>query len=303
MNFKMSRVAKSYIAVIIAMVFFAFSYVWFKVANEAYRPLTIVFARLLLAIIILSFYLLSSRRLIKIKKEDWKYFLLIATFEPFLYFIFESKGLSLVSSTVASVVISTIPVFTAIGAFIIFKEKLTKINYTGILISFLGILVFVLAGKSNLSFDPKGILLMVMAVFCATGYSLTLRKLTEKYSPVNIVNAQNIIGLILFLPVFLISEGSHLNEITFNAEAFMAILKLAVFASCGSFILFGYSVITIGVTRANLFTNIIPILTAVIAFFVIGEVITLEKYFGIIIMISGLYLAQIRGNKILMPEI
>lgn len=83
----------------------------------------------------------------------------------------------------------------------------------------------------------------------------------------------------------------------------MAILKLAVFASCGSFILFGYSVITIGVTRANLFTNIIPILTAVIAFFVIGEVITLEKYFGIIIMISGLYLAQIRGNKILMPEI
>jgi len=276
------------------MAFFAFSYVWFKVANEAYRPLTIVFFRLVISVIVLSLFLFFTGRFEKIKKEDRVYFFLIALFEPFLYFIFESHGLTYVSSTVASVLIATIPLFTAIGALIFFREKLNMLNYLGALISFTGILIFVIAGKSNLSFDIRGMVLMLLAVFCATGYSLILRKLANKYRPVFIVNVQNIIGLSLFMPVFLISEGNHFKDIVFDPRAATAVIQLAVFASCGAFILFGYTVRVIGVTRANLFANIIPVLTALFAYYSIGEIITVEKFVGIIIMITGLYMAQIR---------
>lgn len=276
------------------MAFFAFSYVWFKVANEAYRPLTIVFFRLVISVIVLSLFLFFTGRFEKIKKEDRVYFFLIALFEPFLYFIFESHGLTYVSSTVASVLIATIPLFTAIGALIFFREKLNMLNYLGALISFTGILIFVIAGKSNLSFDIRGMVLMLLAVFCATGYSLILRKLANKYRPVFIVNVQNIIGLSLFMPVFLISEGNHFKDIAFDPRAATAVIQLAVFASCGAFILFGYTVRVIGVTRANLFANIIPVLTALFAYYSIGEIITVEKFVGIIIMITGLYMAQIR---------
>ncbi len=276
------------------MAFFAFSYVWFKIANEVYRPLTIVFFRLATSVIVLSLYLYLTNRFQKIKKEDRIYFFFIALFEPFLYFIFESHGLTYVSSTVASVLIATIPIFTAIGALVFFREKLNLFNYTGVIISFAGILIFILAGKSNLSFDPKGIILMLCAVLCATGYSLILRKLANTYRPVYIVNVQNIIGLSLFLPVFLISEGRHVPDMVFDPKAVMAVAQLAIFASCGAFILFGYTVKIIGVTRANLFANIIPVLTAVFAYYSIGEVITIEKFAGIIIMIFGLYMAQVR---------
>jgi len=276
------------------MAFFAFSYVWFKIANEVYRPLTIVFFRLATSVIVLTLYLYLTNRFQKIKKEDRIYFFLIALFEPFLYFIFESHGLTYVSSTVASVLIATIPIFTAIGALVFFREKLNLLNYTGVIISFAGILIFILAGKSNLSFDSKGIILMLCAVLCATGYSLILRKLANTYRPVYIVNVQNIIGLSLFLPVFLISEGRHVPDMIFDPKAVIAVAQLAIFASCGAFILFGYTVKIIGVTRANLFANIIPVLTAVFAYYTIGEVITIEKFAGIIIMISGLYMAQVR---------
>lgn len=276
------------------MAFFAFSYVWFKIANEVYRPLTIVFFRLATSVIVLSLYLYLTNRFQKIKKEDRIYFFFIALFEPFLYFIFESHGLTYVSSTVASVLIATIPIFTAIGALVFFREKLNLFNYTGVIISFAGILIFILAGKSNLSFDPKGIILMLCAVLCATGYSLILRKLANTYRPVYIVNVQNIIGLSLFLPVFLISEGRHVPDMVFDPKAVIAVAQLAIFASCGAFILFGYTVKIIGVTRANLFANIIPVLTAVFAYYSIGEVITIEKFAGIIIMIFGLYMAQVR---------
>ena len=285
---------KAYIAIMFSMTFFAFSYVWFKIANEAYRPLTIVFFRLAISVILLSIYLHLTRRFQIIKKEDRIYFFFIALFEPFLYFIFESHGLTLVSSTVASVLIATIPIFTAIGALVFFREKLKFFNYIGVIISFAGILIFILTGKSNLSFDLKGIILMLCAVLCATGYSLILRKLANTYRPVYIVNVQNIIGLSLFLPVFLISESRYIPDLVFDPKAAIAVAQLAVFASCGAFILFGYTVKIIGVTRANLFANIVPVLTAVFAYYSLGEIITIEKFAGIIIMITGLYMAQVR---------
>ena len=286
---------KAYIAIMFSMTFFAFSYVWFKIANEAYRPLTIVFFRLATSVILLSIYLHLTGRFQKIKKEDRIYFFFIALFEPFLYFIFESHGLTLVPSTVASVLIATIPIFTAIGALVFFRENLNLFNYTGIIISFAGILIFILAGKSNLSFSSKGIILMLCAVLCATGYSLILRKLANTYRPVYIVNVQNIIGLSLFLPVFLISEGRYIPDLEFDPKAVIAVAQLAIFASCGAFILFAYTVKIIGVTRANLFANIVPVLTAVFAYYSLGEIITIEKFAGIIIMITGLYMAQIRS--------
>lgn len=287
------------------MAFFAFSYVWFKIANQAYRPLTIVFFRLTTSIILLSLFLYLTKRFEKIKKEDRTYFFLIALCEPFLYFIFESNGLSLVSSTVASVLIATIPIFTAIGALFLFREKLSRINYIGVIISFAGIIVFLVAGESNLSFDTRGIILMLCAVICATGYSLILRRLANKYRPVYIVNVQNIIGFALFIPVFLLSEGRYIPDMDFDREAVLAIVKLAIFASCGAFILFGYTVRIIGVTRANLFANIIPVLTALFAYYSIGEIITIEKFIGIIIMITGLYMTQIRfrfTNSLMKPD-
>ena len=235
------------------MAFFAFSYVWFKIANVAYRPLTIVFFRLAISVIVLSTYLFLTNRFQKIKKEDRIYFFFIALFEPFLYFIFESNGLTLVSSTVASVLIATIPVFTAIGALVFFREKLNVFNYTGIIVSSAGLLIFIIAGKSNLSFNIKGIILMLCAVLCATGYSLILRKLASSYRPVYIVNVQNIIGLSLFLPVFLISEGRHIPGLVFDPKAVIALFQLAIFASCGAFILFGYTAVSY--THLTLPTN------------------------------------------------
>lgn len=290
----MSDSVKAYISILFSMAFFAFSYVWFKIANEAYPPLTIVFFRLFTAVIVLSLFLYFTGRFEKIRKEDRPYFFFMALCEPFLYFIFESYGLTLVSSTVASVLVATIPVFTAIGALIFFREKLTLFNYAGVVISFTGVLIFIAAGKSNLSFNPTGIVLMLSAVMCATAYSLILRRLANNYRPVYIVNVQNIIGLVFFLPVFLATEGKYLKELEFQPEAAIAVAQLAIFASCGAFILFGYTVRKIGVTRANLFANIIPVLTAVFAYYTIGEIITPEKFAGIIVLIGGLYMAQIR---------
>lgn len=288
---------KPYAALVLSMIFWSFSFIWFKIANRSYDPIAIVFIRLCLAAIFLSGFLWATKKFKPIKKSDRKYFLLLATFEPFFYFLGESFGLTYVSSTVGSVIISTIPVFAVIFVYVIFREKLKLVNYLGVIISFLGVVIFITNRSGSIEFNPKGLALMFLAVISATGYNMVLHKLVAKYDPLTIVNTQNIIGALLFLPLFLIFDLKGLLATGIVIESFGSILLLALFASCGAFILFAYAVKRIGISRANIFSNLIPIFTAVFAFFMVGDRLSLRNGIGMLIVIAGLFLSQAGKRK------
>jgi len=284
------------------MIFWSFSFIWFKVANETLRPITIVFIRLVFSIILMTSFLLLTKNFMKIKKKDRKLFLMLATFEPFLYFLGESFGLTYVSATVCSVLISTIPVVATIGAWLIFRERLKAINYAGIILSFVGVLVFIINGNGTISFNIKGLGLIMFAVLSAVGYNLTLSRLVETYSPVYIVNVQNIIGATLFLPVFLIFDFKHFINTPLTFNMFKPIIELALFASCGAFVLFAWSVKNIGITKANVFSNCIPVFTAFFSFILLGEKLTIQNIIGMAIVLFGLFMSQVNGRKKIIDE-
>jgi drug/metabolite transporter (DMT)-like permease len=284
-------------AVILSMIFWSFSFIWFKVANEYYRPLAIVFVRLIISTVFLTTYLLLTRKFMKIRKEDRRFFFMLALFEPFLYFIGESFGLTYVSATVGSVIISTIPVVATVGAWLFLRERLRLVNYAGILLSFIGIIVFILRKDGSLSFNIKGLALLSFAVVSAVGYNLTLSRLVDHYTPVYIVNVQNVLGSLFFLPIFLIFDLKPFIAAPHTIESLKPIIELSAFASCGAFILYAYAVRNLGITRANVFTNCIPIFTAFFSFLLIGEKLTLQNMAGMGIVVAGLFLSQLHTNN------
>jgi drug/metabolite transporter (DMT)-like permease len=284
------------------MIFWAFSFIWYKSANKSLPPITIVFIRLFFSVIILTAYLIITKSFMKIKKGDMKLFLMLATFEPFFYFLGESFGLTYVSATVCSVLISTIPVFATLGAWLIFKEKLKMINYAGIILSFIGVVIFILNSDGSLSFNIKGLSFLFLAVFSAVGYNLTLSRLVGNYSPVFIVNVQNLIGATLFLPLFLIFDFNNFINTPITFKMFIPIIELSVFASCGAFILFAYSVSNIGITKANVFTNCIPVFTAIFSFILMGDKLTLQNIIGMGVVIAGLLMSQMNGRHKVIDE-
>jgi drug/metabolite transporter (DMT)-like permease len=279
------------------MIFWSFSFIWFKEANKTFHPITIVFIRLVFSVVLLTTFLILTKNFMKIRKQDRKLFLMLALFEPFFYFLGESFGLTYVSATVCSVLISTIPVFATLGAWLIFKERLKAINYAGIILSFVGVLVFILNRDGSISFNIKGLGLLLLAVLSAVGYNLTLSRLVGYYTPVYIVNVQNIIGAVLFLPLFLILDFKNFTSTPFTFEMFRPIIELALFASCGAFILFAYSVKNMGITKANVFSNCIPVFTALFSFIILGENLTIQNIIGMAIVITGLFLSQMNGRK------
>jgi len=278
------------------MIFWSFSFIWFKIANKSYDPITIVFIRLCIATVLLSAFLWITHGFKGVRKEDRKYFLLLAFFEPFLYFLGESFGLTYVSSTVGSVIISTIPVFAVIFAWIFYRERLKLINYAGVVVSFIGVIIFITSGSGTMAMSLKGLALLFLAVAAAVGYNMVLARLASDYNPVSIVNIQNAIGVVLFLPLFLIFDLKKVIATGIVAESFSSIVLLAIFASSGAFVLFAYSVRHLGISRANIFSNLIPVFTAIFAFFIVGDKLTFLNAAGMAVVIAGLFLSQI-GKK------
>ena len=284
-------------AAILSMIFWSFSFVWVKIVYEAYGPLTTVLFRLLISSGLMLVFTLLSSKLQQIKPGDLKFFILLAFFEPFLYFMGESYGLKYVSSTVASVIVATIPLFTPVVAWYFYKEKLSKTNLFGLVITFFGVSLVVLDSSFNFTASPLGVALEFLAVAGAIGYASLLKGISHRYNTFTIITYQNLVGAVFFLPFWIGFEAKDFTSIPFHAEAFWAIVKLAIFASTFAFILFTYSVRNIGINKSNIFINIIPVFVAVIAYFVLGDRLNFHQMVGIAIVISGLFLAQINWKR------
>ncbi len=284
-------------AALLAMFFWSFSFVWFKIAFLAYRPMTVVLIRLILATLLLWGFAKLTGKLQPIKKGDYKTLVMLAFFEPFLYFMGESYGLMYVSSTVAAVIVATIPLITPFAAWYFFKEKLSAANITGLLVSFAGVCMVVFTPSFGFAASPLGIALEFLAVLSTIGFAVLLKKLTATYNTFTILTYQNLFGVMMFFPFWLTLESSHLMSTGFHPKAFFAIVKLAVFASAIAFIFFTYAVRNIGVNRTNVFINLIPVFVAILAFFILGDRLSLQNMIGIGVTIAGLFLTQIKKRK------
>ena len=275
-----------------AMAIWAMSFIWSKMALEVYSPIAVIFLRLIVSTVLIFLFLIISNQLQPIQKGDIKWFILLSVFEPFLYFIGENFGLQLISTTLASVIISTIPLFVPILAFFVLKERISVMNIIGIVISITGVLMMVVDKGFSLNAPLNGILLMGLAVFSATFYGLLLKHLSHRYSGYSIVAYQNIGGIVYFLPLFIFMEWDGVMVANHSFKALSAILLLAVFASTIAFVLYTHGVRQIGVTRSSAFVNLIPVLTAIFAWTLLDEVIGWQKIIGILIVISGLFASQ-----------
>lgn len=294
---KISNSTKTYFSVVLAMIFWSMTFIWFKIANEVFPPFSIIFLRLIISIFILLTGALFIRQLQKIDRRDVKWIILLSVFEPCLYFIGESLGLTMISSTLAAVIIGTIPLFVPVGAYIFFNEKLSLLNISGIILSFAGILIVVLNRSFTFNANPTGIILLFLAVFSAVGYTLMVRKLVGRYNPYTLVTYQNILGIVLFFPLVAVFEYESLITVDITNRALISLICLAFFGSTLAFILYNYSIKNLGASKANIFTNIIPVLTAVFSYYILNEEMTFRKVTGISVVLAGLLLSQLKKMK------
>lgn len=300
-----------YIAIVAAMLIWAGAGIAVKEALVIFSPLTLIVMRFTLAVLLMLSIGLVFRHnsivgLQRVEKKDIPLFLLGGLFQPFLYFIFETYTYQSFSSpTVAEALLSTQPVMAPLFAWVLLRERVTRNNILGILLSTLGVMMLLMMGGGPLAMGDgaigKGVLLAVLTVSMSVSYSVVLRRIPTRYSPLSIVFYVQSFALVLFYVLWgVMDRGNGLlgdNAMRLLGEgqwvkSLLSVGYLAVLASVTAFILFCYTVRKIGVTRANVFNNVRPVFTAILMWMIFGEILPIWKIIGIIIIIIGLFISQ-----------
>lgn len=289
-----------YIASMFAITLWGMSYIWTDQLIALNIPIFyFVFVRILLAGIILFLFNTAYARIKRIQRQDLGKFLLLAFFEPFIYFICETYGLKLTGSpTLSAMVIATIPIFSIGAGIVFFKEKVNFINIIGILFTLVGIVMVAMAkGELGENFI-WGVALLLVAVVSEVGHASITKSLSGNYSSQIIVMYQFLIGSVYLLPLFIWKgvEGFSIKT-HFSPEVWYPIICLAILCSSLAFSLWVSTIKNLGVAKSSIFSALIPVAAAIIAWILGHELLNSRQWIGIAVSSLGVILSQYTIKK------
>ncbi len=280
---------------LIAIMLWGMSYLWSDSLLTQGIPVEyIVFVRILIAGLVLLIFNIAVGNSLAIHKKDLPKFLLLALFEPFIYFVCETYGIRLTESpTISSMLIASSPIFSIIVGIAVFKEKFSLLNMFGIVICLSGIAMVTLCSGSIGKDFIFGILLLFVAVLAEVGHASFTKCLSDRYAPFVIVMYQFLIGLVYLLPLFLTSGLRNFQpEIYFSWSVWKPLLCLAVLCSSIAFGLWAQTIKSLGVAKSSIFMSTIPVFTALAGCVLGTELLTPLQWAGIIIACLGVVLSQ-----------
>ena len=265
--------------------------------SEEHMTVTILITlRLAVATAVMVPALALLRKLERVRKEDIKWFLLLALAEPFIYNLCETSGVQLVSGSLASVIVATIPLFVPFGMWLGYRKKIGLPLLIGVVMSLVGVGVMLIGGE-GLAGNLKGMLFLGGAVFIAVVYTLILVKIVDHYHPVAITTYQNLIGLVYYLPLMLLTDGGNLPLLSWSPKMLTLLLVLGICCSTLAYVFYNVGVRKLGASEACIFNNAIPIFSLIAAILIGQETFSWSKAAGIAIVITGVVISQLPGTR------
>lgn len=273
---------------VICNLFWSGNYVFGKYVIADITPLWITFLRWTLAVFFLfpiAHYI--EKPIWNKAKKDWFLLLCMGVLGVIGYNIFLYSALRYTTPTNAALVSALNPGVIVISSIILYKERVSILQTLGLIISLVGALVVLTNGEMDrllhLQFN-RGDLLMAGAVVIWTLYTLIGRRISTP--PITATAISTGIAVLLMAP-FAWSQGINTTEI--GLLAITGILYMVLFPSIGSFVFWNLSVQRIGVTKAGVFLNLIPVFTAIISG-ILGERVTGAQGIGGLLVFCGVYL-------------
>lgn len=286
----------TYVLITASVVFWGISFIMTKelFLTEEHMTVTLLITlRLAIASLVMVPMLALSGKLQRIRRADIKWFLLLALCEPFIYHLCETNGVKLVSGSLASVVIATIPLFVPFGMWVAYRQRIKPAMVVGVVLSLAGVVLML----NTSLFDPstsllKGMLFLSGAVAIAVVYTILLVKVVSHYHPLVITTWQNVIGLAYFLPLALAFDGGHFALLSWSPKMLLLLLILGIFCSTLAYAGYNYGVRTLGASEACIFNNAIPVFSLIAAVAIGQESFSWIKVIGMAVVIAGVVIAQ-----------
>lgn len=270
-----------------------------KLAVDHISPMTLVFLRWVLAVLIML--PIGWRTL----REDWpvvrRHWLILAALGASGFTFFNAIFYTALNYTTAinvSIEQAAMPILIIVANFIFFRLRVNWAQIVGVVLTIAGVILTACHG------DPQRLLtlelnfgdaIMLVAVILYSGYSVGLR-LKPAMRWQSLMLALSIAALVTSLPFFLweIAAGKVIMP---DARGWAITLYTAIGASIVSQIFYIRGNELIGANRAGLFINLVPIFGTLLSVLIVGETFHLYQALALVLVLGGISLAEYNGRK------
>jgi drug/metabolite transporter (DMT)-like permease len=277
---------------ITTIIFWSCAYVLSRLALSYYTVYALGFLRYIIASAVLLAVVLVTKMKLPARR-DLKWFLAAGASGIALYMVAFNTGQAVLNSSTASVVIALAPVVTPVLARFVYHERLKRIQWLAIGVSFSGVAVLtVMNGGLKLN---TGIVWLLAAVLLLSVFNILQRKLTKTYSALQ-TSAFSIFAGTLLLSVFLPSSVGQVVKAPGIQLVYIAILGVgsSAIAYCAWAAAFQKAEKTSSVSNYMFVT---PFLASVLGVVIGGETIAPSTVLGGLIILAGLLLFNLSGRR------
>lgn len=250
-----------------------------------------------ICILILKFF-----GFIKIPKagiKEWCYILSVSIFYPILLFTFQALGMQHSTVANAGIIFALAPVFTLIAGSLFLKEKSTKLQKTGIIISVLGLVyIFYHEQKGGNQHNILGNILLLSAMLSSVAYLIIAKTLMRRYDSLSITAVMISIGAVVFNIVSLFQHyyNETLNtyfQVFKHTDFTYSVLYLGILSSVTSSFLSNNALKYIQASTVSVFNNLSPLISIVGGVFLLNEKLIYTQVIGGLAVISGVAIVLI----------
>ncbi len=302
--------SKALLAALVGNSIFGFSFLFSKIALDITLPGVLVAVRFAVAFLVLNLVILVGKNIKKkdgkplvlfsLKGKPKKYLILLAIFQPVIYFLAESYGIKYTSSAFAGTIIAIIPLMGVVLDVIIMHANVGKKQIVCAIGSVVGVVITTL-GTENMESSVIGVLMLLIAVFAGSFFYVFSKKAGEHYNALERTYAMFAIASVVFTIIAVIQcAGEYerwIGTAFRNTQFWIAILYLAVFSSVAAFVVLNYASSHISVSEASIFANLTTVISIVAGIVVLHERFTIQQVVGAALILASVYLSSSNSVK------
>jgi len=272
----------------------SFIVVKLTVGNNSISPIGLAFIRFLIATPFMILIMLLRKKEKKLPLKELPSLFVLGLSGVTLIYVFQYLGIYLSNASTSAVLINTNVIFIVILSLIFLKEKMSFYKIIGITFSFVGVIIVVIAQSINTKIDFSemffiGCIFVILSAFCWAIYTITGKKLLEKYDEITITTYAFILGTLFFLPLVFREIPGIFFKIDFNI--LLAVLYLSLLCAVFGYIGWYYALKKSDASKSAVFLNFIPLFAIMMSFF-LGESLSGIFILGASLIILGVYLTQ-----------
>jgi drug/metabolite transporter (DMT)-like permease len=233
---------------------------------------------------------LTWRSVPRMPAEVWRRLLLIAFCGSVVNNVAIAVGQSYLAAALASLIVTSNPIFTTLFSRILLGEPLTRRKLTGIAIAFTGFLIVLLWGGSNAGFsvdNAVGILILICAPLGWAIYTVLSKPLLADYEPHVVAGVTTILGAIMLAPVFVFYPGVFADAANLGWRGWLAAGTMSVLAIFVGYILWYRGLRRLQPSQVAVYVYLVPFFGVLSAWLLLGETITIWLLLGGATILTG----------------